>query len=240
LSDSRPEAANRALTFSYGNGLDTPQPVSSPAPAVPYSSFSSSFIEFSPSPPFSNDDGGSVVRQQSIAQAGNSSPSLNSSSPHTLRCLSSSSSQAAFANSCRPNSSPQLGYLCRLCPGLVRQSVDLHINHIQARHRPENLDPSRPYQCYCRSRAQFKRRREFKRHLETTSEHRETISGSLSPTYRCRCGQPFTRKDKFLEHVRGNCTGGLPYQCVCGPVEGDITEHLKSGNKKSGRTRKMK
>jgi hypothetical protein len=192
------------------------------------------FIESSPTPSIPNDANVFTPRQQCSSQAWNHSPSL--SGPYMLQSLSTTSSPASFSNNSSPrhsSSSPQLGYTCTLCPDLALPSIDALIYHIQIQHRPANPDLSRPLQCVCRSKARFKRRRDFERHLRTTHEHGARV-------FRCCCGSGFTRRDKFLEHVRGSCTSSFPYQCQCGTITEDIIDHLKScGRKKLGRPPKM-
>jgi hypothetical protein len=232
LCDLSTESADRALTFSSGNCFDTPQTVLSPASFVSCST--SSFIKSSP--PL-NDLKGPTPRQQPSLQISCISPSPDSNSSCTLQHPSASSSPVTLddsASSCRSAASPQPGYTCGLCPPRVLYNVDLLIDHIRVQHKLENPSPSKPYHCICRKKPQFKERREFRRHIESTPEH-----GALG--YRCRCGNTFYHKYKFRKHVQGGCTGNLPYQCKCGPVSGDIPEHLNlCGKKRRGRPRKMK
>ncbi|KAH7324197.1 hypothetical protein B0I35DRAFT_423701 [Stachybotrys elegans] len=158
-----------------------------------------------------------------------------SPSPCRLSPTGSSQSQPKPSNSASPSQSTaylQPVYSCKLCLGLQFDEAECFMKHILDRHRPERLDSSRPYQCYCKPTARFKRSKEFIRHIKTVPEHGMGVYG-------CRCGRRFSRKDKFRSHVDGNCVGDLAYQCECGKVTGDIQNHLQScGKKTPGRPRK--
>lgn len=143
------------------------------------------------------------------------SVNCSSSSPNELlQALPDSDSaqdaQSSPSSSRRtPSSDLSYAHECELCH-VWFEDIEQLMDHMMLNH-----SDCSSYFCGRPGCKKFKSRKDFKRHLTSTSTHSRAH-------FRCRCGHSFPRRENFRNHFKERCKAvgpTYPYACSCGYLE---------------------
>lgn len=192
LSDSSPAVSDREVSASSLEGGSPQQLI---VPFAKYSAFQSSTLL--PTNGFADSFTTKI------------STSCSSSSPRELLQIlpdSVSAQDAQSSTSSRQTPSSDLSYAhqCELCH-VYLEDIEQLMDHMIAYH-----SESSSFFCGRLGCKKFKSRKDFKRHLTSTTTHSRF-------QFRCRCGHRFPRKENFRNHFRERCKPAGPaiYACAC-------------------------
>lgn len=190
-----PATTDRDISFDSGEVFESPPQflISAPVPLSSSATFDSS--------------GESFTEDPLPTPEASTIPSSTSASPRHDRAQSEISLRA---NRQAPPSARLDPKACELCEKQFDGSEQL-VNHLNNKH--QDL-PNFCGRMACQKKGRWNRR-ELIRHLDTVKVHQ----GSATRVFRCRCGSPFARKEKFRDHLKKfTCKGNQPLVCWCGTV----------------------
>lgn len=198
LSESSPAVSDREVSASSLEGGSPQQLI---GPFATYPAFLSSTLVHS------NGSVDSLTNTTSANCSSRSPQELLQDLPDSDSTQDAQSSAPGFRQT--PSSDLSYAHECELCH-VCFEDIEQLMDHLMSNHSDGSS-----YFCGRPGCKMFKSRKDFKRHLTSTSTHSRSH-------FRCRCGHSFPRRENFRNHFKERCKAvgpTYPYACSCGHLE---------------------